>query len=110
MDANDLTKAGYQQFVDSFRSADRAFQKRIRHLEDGKTLYFINVYEYDYRKFNIKTDNPISYEVETCLYFDSTLDQIRVQFNCGDLTVTETEEYVEHMYNTLGCVPDKHND
>ena len=97
MNANDLIDAGYKKFQDSFKKADCAYQKRV-----GSTRYFINVYYYDFRKFNINAKETFECE----LNFDMTEDRhdyIHLLFNCTDLTIEQLEDKAEWLFTTLGC-------
>lgn len=96
MNAAELEASDYRVFYDSFKQADRAYQKRI-----GYTRYFINVYHYDWTKYNKQM--PDSFECD--LQFELKDDEhINIQFNCTDLTLDELESKVEWLFTTLNCV------
>jgi hypothetical protein len=97
MNANDLIDAGYKKFQDHLKGADCAYQKRI-----GSTRYFINVYYYDFRKHDINAKE--CFECDLCFNMvEDAHDQIRLLFNCTDLTIEQLESKVEWLFTTLGC-------
>lgn len=80
--------------------ADRFFQKRVT--ENGKNLYFIDVYFYEYNNpnnsngwFEVNLFNPYSFQIG----FSGN------QFE----TLEAVESYIRQIYDTLGCVPNLHN-
>lgn len=113
MNSYELTKAGYKQCVDhmapEYVKETRYFYQKKIYDSNNKLLYFINVYQYDWRHFNLKKD--FAYEAKLWLYVDDKADCLHIQFNCDDYTVDELEHYVlTGLYRRLYCVPDKHND
>ena len=115
MNAQELLDAGYVKFQDYFAPEHMrpqyAYQKKIRS-DEGKLLYFINVYEYDWREFNKHPHlSDYIYRVKLSLYVDEKADCINIEFNCTNYDVDELEHYVlTGLYRRLYCVPDKLND
>lgn len=114
MNSYELTQAGYKQCVDNMapeyvKETRYFYQKKIYRITDGILLYFINVYEYDWRHFNHR-NKDFAYEAKLHLYVDDKADCLHVHFNCDEFEVRELEEYVSDLYLQIGCVPDKLND
>lgn len=114
MNAGDLLQDGYKKFEDSFApdycKPQYAYQRKI--YRDEKLIYFINVYEYDWSKFNLRDNmDRFTYECKIHLYKPGDdMDCLRIQFDCTKSTVSMLEDFVYNIYTKLECVPDKHND
>jgi hypothetical protein len=108
MNAQELMKAGYSRCQDYDNEDWHVYQKKI-YDSNNTLLYFINVYQYDWRKF--RKDKDYSYVAKLWLYVDDKADCLNIEFGCDDYTVEELEHYVlTGLYRRLYCVPDKHND
>lgn len=111
MDAQELMAAGYRKFQDSFKSALCGWQKRIRN-DEGKTLFFINIYQYDMTMFKSRgyVGSDYSFEVSNQFYLRHNPDTINISFSCENLTLDETEKFCHDFFHRMNCEPDRHND
>lgn len=111
MNANDLWAAGYKKFQDNFKHAMCGWQKRIRN-DEGKTLFFINIYQYDMSQFKSRgyTGEDYNFEVDNQYYRDIMPDTINICFSCTNLTLDETEKFCHDIFYKLYCVNDRYND
>lgn len=96
MKIEDLLSAGYKKFEDRWKNSDCGYQKRI-----GRTRYFINVYYYDFRKFNLPYNESFECELNFQLKED---EHINLSFCCKDLTIEQLEGKVEWLFTTLNCI------
>lgn len=110
MNAQDLVAAGYKRFQNNLKHAICGWQKRIRN-DEGRTLYFINIYQYDMTPFRSGGYNGQDYafEVDNQYYRSHIPDTIDVSFSCGKLTVDETEKACHDLFHRLDCDEDRHN-
>lgn len=93
---------GYTRHSFTLNESDTLFQKRVRN-EQGETKYFINIYEYDFRKYVTK----ILYSVEVVLFPEGITSQVNLTFSLT--TVQEAEKFIEEFYVKNNCVPDLNN-
>lgn len=96
---------GYKQHPTPLNNADCLWQKRVRN-EQGETKYFINIYEYDFRKYGME-GLDIKYGVEVCIFPEGIDTQVNLSFNLT--TIEEAEKFIEDFYIKNNCAPDLHN-
>ena len=75
-------------------------QKRVNSINFGFTRYFIDIYEYDFSKY----DSHIIYEVD-CQFTDDDGVTLNVSFSAQEMTVDMVENKVEEIFRALNCVP-----
>jgi len=101
-----LLAAGYKLYrgVGDIKNADAFYQKIVWEGFATK-LYFIDVYFYDFSRYN----HPNGATFEAILYMPYevgiTLSVSASQFD----SITEIENLLAHMYHHNGFVPDPHN-
>lgn len=101
-----LLAAGYKFYrgVDEIKNADAFYQKIVWEGFATK-LYFIDVYFYDYSRYN----HPNGATFEAILYLPNEVG-ITVSVSASQFdSITEIENLLDHMYHHNGCVPDPHN-
>lgn len=94
------------------RHASNLFQKRIRN-EAGETLYFINVYEFDFTKYQedgrYPKDMPVlKYSAEARFYRGEQEFNVDLLF-LQNTTVADMEKFFAEVFQAMKCEPDKHN-
>lgn len=111
MNEQNWIDAGYKKYGCKHwkEHADYALQKCVRDDEDNKS-YFINVYAYDWNKpewaARGMADRGVTFSYEVCL-FTQEEKEFRVSGEVG--SIEELEEWIAHLYSTLNCIPDVHN-
>lgn len=80
------------------------YQKRVRSPASGFTLYFIDIYEYDFSEYYSYSNLKLRYYVEV-QFTDSDSYTINISFDCGDRYIEQLEEKVEEIFTTLNCRP-----
>lgn len=111
MTHKDLIDAGYKGFPtggnnELYKLADHFFQKRIE--ENGVTLFFIDVYWYDWEKLPNGHKRPPSAMFEANLYPDEGRNMVLV-FHRDERPIAEIEADFRRVYDFMNCIPDPHN-
>lgn len=99
MNSQDLLVNGYKTFQDTLKAADNAYQKRV-----GYTRYFINIYRYDWSKYDTKVINRESFECDLQFTLNDKDERLNLLFTCGHMTVEEMENRVEWLFTSLNCL------
>jgi len=94
------------------RGASNLFQKRFRN-EAGETLYFINVYEFDFTEYQetgrYPKDMPVlKYHAEVRFFRGEHEFDVELPF-LQNTTVADMEKFFEEVFQVMKCEPDKHN-
>lgn len=103
-----LLEAGYKMFRSPEKVADNIlYQKRVRN--EGETLYFLNVNIWDFAKHYPEVGSlAIHVEFSVELYLPKSW--VTVKFHAEkDTSIEEAETFYAQAYQSLGCVPDRHN-
>lgn len=103
----DYTKYGCKHWKEY---ADYALQKTVYDEEENKA-YFINVFAYDWTKAEWVTkglsDRGVTFSYEVCLFTQEEKEfRVSGEVECS---VEELEKWIAHLYSTLNCIPDVHN-
>lgn len=98
----DFILNGYQKYNKTINNADTLYQKRILNQETGKTLYFINVYEWSFPTHTGITAEVTFYDTEG-KWFTATLQ------NAGEYLVSSIERFFANVYKRMNCVPNIYN-
>lgn len=105
--AEKLLANGYRVYpAPKFSHADRLFQKAIRD-KDGRRLFSLNFYEFDWRKFSQAPRNEIVYEAD--VYFQLP-DEVAVQvklYCLQDKSIEYAESLFEGMWEKLNLPYDE---
>ncbi len=109
MTQQDLLDAGYRKChitpkSELYKLADELYQKRIE--ENGVTLYFVNVYWYDWTEYSHQ--KPPSWAVETAMYPDENR-VFGAEYHSDSRPIQEIESDIRGLYDYLKCIPDPHN-
>lgn len=96
-----LIENGYNKYP-AYHKGDGVtlYQKRVNSIDFGFTRYFIDIYEYDFSKYN----SHIIYEVD-CQFTDDDGVTLNVSFSAQEMTVDMVENKVEEIFRALNCVP-----
>jgi hypothetical protein len=97
-----LKNFGYKEYFGGachFRNADALYQKCIN--INNKKRYFINIYYYTFPDHE-------SFMAEACLYWSKDGPWLTAQLN-GISILENVELLFAQLYQSMGCVPDVHN-
>lgn len=112
MKEQDWIDAGYKKYSCKHwkEYADYALQKIVYDDEENKA-YFINVYAYDWTKAEWAardmSDRGVTFSYEVCL-FTQEEEEFRVSGEACE-GIETLEKWIAHLYSTLNCIPDVHN-
>lgn len=96
-----LIENGYKKYP-AYDKGDGVtlYQKRVNSINFGFTRYFIDIYEYDFSKYNWH----IIYGVD-CQFTDDDGVTLNVSFSTKEMTLDMVENKVEEVFLALNCVP-----
>ena len=110
-----LENEGYSRCpgtVSNFKhGASNLFQKRFK--KNEKTLYFINVYEFDFTEFQndgrYPKDMPVlKYQAEVRFYRREQEFDVEL-FLTEKTSIKDMERFFDEVYQKMNCDPDHHN-
>lgn len=111
MKEQDWIDAGYKKYKTPItKMADALLQKCVLD-ENLNASYFLNVYIYDWTKAEWVakglSDRGVTFSYEVCL-FTQEEKEFRVS---GEVCegIETLEKWIAHLYSTLNCIPDVHN-
>lgn len=114
----DLVRAGYKQYKSDtacmLKRATMLYQKDVRIPDgphQGKLLYYVNWYEYDFSE--LRPAEPVGWSAEVQFYRgprdqEETVD---VEYHVRPYsTVEQVEQFFHDLFVRMDCLPDTHND
>ena len=97
--------AGYNVYPASLSNAAYMLQKIVWNTDKSKKLYFIDVFVYDFSKFDQM--NMLEYQFTI---YDSKDRRVRIAVDQSDWkSHTDVEKLAKKMYHVLDGVPNIHN-
>lgn len=111
-----LETAGYNNYPGNIShlkgGASNLFQKRFRN-ESSQTLYFINVYEFDFSDLQYSGRYPkdlpiLKYQAEGMFYRGKETFNVEYLF-LEKTTICEMEDFFQEVFNKMNCDFDHHN-
>ena len=74
------------------------FQKRYMN-DAGDTLYFLDVYKWDWSFAADRVPDQYTYQITTQLYQKGTHEAINIEFGVG-MTIEDAEQFIDTMFDT----------
>ena len=73
------------------------FQKRYKN-NKGDTLYFLDVYKWDWTFANDRVPEQYTYQITTQLYQKDTHEAINIEFGVG-MGIEDAEKFITNMFD-----------
>lgn len=95
----------FERDSSQYKSCDHFFQKRVINREGG-LKYFINVYIYDFSKYNATVLSTVEVDFD-----DNCNRRIKISLSGDDFeSIQDCEDYMENLFIKNNFVNDIHND
>lgn len=96
----ELIKRGFKKFNTTGYSGEAKkylFQKRYMN-DEGDTLYFLDIYKYDWSIFPVdRVPDQYTFSITTQLYKIGNHDAINIEFG-SYITIEEAEEFIDKLF------------
>ncbi len=106
-----LQDSGYNRClgtVSNFKQfASNLFQKRVKN-NQRETLYFINVYEFDFTGLRGKDHPDLSYQADVRFYRSTQQFNTELLF-LENTSIEEMENFFKEVFESMKCDIDQHN-
>ena len=99
--------AGYKEYECNINSADGMLQKCIYREREGKKLFYIDVFCYDWTKYQELVVKKFSIMPEAQFYSDSAGEcpvNVSLNWDIELMTPSKIEEYFLNMFDKMGFV------
>lgn len=86
----------YNTYNNLYDAKKYLFQKRYMN-DEGDTLYFLDIYKWDWSFANDKVPEQYTYQITTQLYQKGTHEAINIEFGVG-MAVEDAEKFIAGMF------------